>query len=205
MGIPTNYPGLTPEMVRLVKNKAYSLSTGHGHTQEDREDLEQEMALQLLSALPKYNPDKSQVQTFANRVVDYWATTQIEKQQASCRDYRQRGVSLDEPCVDSDGENTTLCEMIREDEAIGDAGALGCIEAVELKIIVEEVLETLSPQLRELCRSLMTYSVADLCKSNNWSRGKVEFDIKKIRKAFRNAGLGPVRKKVNQNPRVSIM
>ena len=206
MGIPTNYPGLTPEMVKLIKSRAYTLSTSYGHTPEDREDLEQDMALQLLSALPTYDPEKSILQTFANRVIDYWTSVQARKWQASRRDYRARGVSLDEPCMGEDGERTTLGDMLREDEALGFAEALGCIEAVELKIEVEKAMATLSPQLRELCRSLMNQSVADLCRSHNVSRGQVAFQMKKIRKVFQNAGLGAaVQKKVRQNPRLSIM
>ncbi len=206
MGIPTNYPGLTPEMVKLIKGRAYTLSTGYGHIPEDREDMEQDMALQLLSALATYNPEKSKLQTFANRVIDYWTSVQARKWQASCRDYRARGVSLDEPCMGEDGERTTLGDVLREDEALGFAEALGCIDAVELKIEVEKAMATLSPQLRQLCRSLMNQSVADLCRSHNVSRGRVAFQIKKIRKAFQNAGLGSaVQKKVRQNQRLSIM
>ena len=206
MGIPTNYPGLTPEMVKLIKSRAYTLSRGYRHTPEDREDLEQDMALQLLSALPTYDPEKSILQTFANRVIDYWTSVQARKWRASRRDYRARGVSLDEPCMGEDGERTTLGDMLREDEALGFAEALGCIEAVELKIEVDKAMATLSPQLREMCYALMTMSVADLCRSHNLSRGKVAFQIKKIRKAFQDAGLGAaVQKKVRQNPRLSIM
>lgn len=67
MGIPTNYPGLTPEMVKLIKSRAYMLSRSYGHTAEDREDLEQDMALHLLSALSRHDPARSSLATFANR------------------------------------------------------------------------------------------------------------------------------------------
>ena len=206
MGIPTNYPGLTPEMVKLIKSRAYTLSTSYGHTPEDREDLEQDMALHLLTALLKHDPEKSSLQTFANRVIDYWTSVQVRKWRASRRDYRALGVSLDHICQDEDGECTTLGDMLREDEALGFTESLGCIEAVELKMIVDEALATLSPQLREMCLALMDQSVADLCRSHNLSRGKVAFQMKKIRKAFERVGLDEsVRKKVRQKTRLSIM
>jgi DNA-directed RNA polymerase specialized sigma subunit len=74
MGIPTNYPGLTPEMVKLIKSRAYMLSKSYGHTAEDREDLEQDMALHLLSALSRHDPARSSLATFANRVIDLWTS-----------------------------------------------------------------------------------------------------------------------------------
>jgi RNA polymerase sigma-70 factor (ECF subfamily) len=206
MGIPTNYPGLTPEMVKLIKIRAYALSRGYGHIPEDREDLEQDMALQLLTALPAHDPEKSSLQTFANRVIDYWTSVQVRKWRASCRDYRARGVSLDHICQDNDGERTTLGDSLREEEALGFTESLGCIEAVDLKVLVDKVLATLSPQLRTMCLALMNHSVADLCRSHNLSRGKVAFQMKKLRKAFEQVGLDEsLRKKIRQNPRVSIM
>jgi RNA polymerase sigma-70 factor (ECF subfamily) len=206
MGIPTDYPGLTPEMVKLIKGRAYTLSRGYGHTPEDREDLEQDMALQLLSALPKHDPAKSSLRTFANRVIDYWTSVQVRRWQASCRDHRALGVSLDQACLDQDGEQTTLGEMLGGDEVPNSPRSLGFTEAVELKIEVERAVSTLPPQLREMCHALMNMSVAELCRSHDLSRGKVSFQMKKIRRAFEHAGLGEYpQKKARQNQRVSIM
>lgn len=188
MGIPINYPGLTPEMVKLIKTRSYTLSRGYGHIMEDREDLEQDMALHLLSALPAYNPKKSSLQTFANRVIDYWTNTNVNKWRAECRDYRERGVSLDSSCLDESGELTTLGDMICEDEGLYYAGSLGCIEAVELKILVDSVVSTLSPQLQKLCHELISQKASELCRSRDLSRYMVAYQIKKIRKAFKRVG-----------------
>jgi len=96
--------------------------------------------------------------------------------------------------------------MLGGDEVPNSPRSLGFTEAVELKIEVERAVSTLPPQLREMCHALMNMSVAELCRSHDLSRGKVSFQMKKIRRAFEHAGLGEYpQKKARQNQRVSIM
>ena len=61
--------GIDEYAVQIIKFKAKQLVGRVGLTDSDREDLEQEMILDLLQRLPKYNPDRAQRNTFIARVV----------------------------------------------------------------------------------------------------------------------------------------
>jgi len=205
MGIPTNYPGLTPEMVKLIKSRAYMLSRSYGHTAEDREDLEQYMALHLLSALSRHDPARSSLATFANRVIDLWTRMLIRERRAACRDFRAVDCSLDEPCSDEDGERTTLGDIIGEDDVVTLTGrSLGCIEAVELNVAVQAVAATLPPTLQELCSALMSQTAGEVSASTGIPRTTIASRIKLIRRVFESAGLGRSRS-FRRNPKSSHM
>ncbi len=206
MGIPTDYPGLTPEMVKLIKSRAYTLSSSYGHTPEDREDLEQEMALRLLTALPKYDPARSSLATFANRVIESWNKMLVRERRAACRDYTAVDCSLDDPRYEEDGERSTLGDVIGEDDVSTLAGraALGRIEAIELKVAVETVIATLPPVHRELCLALMHQTVGQVSASSGIPRTTIASRVKLIRRVFEDAGLGR-NKSSRRNPKSSHM
>jgi|YNPBryBLVA2012_1023415.scaffolds.fasta_scaffold00194_26 DNA-directed RNA polymerase specialized sigma24 family protein len=206
MGIPTNYPGLTPEMVKLIKGRAYTLSGSYGHTPEDREDLEQEMALHLLAALPKHDPARSSLATFANRVIESWTKMLVRERRAGCRDYTAVDCSLDDPRYGEDGERSTLGDVIGEDDVSTLAGraTLGRIEAVELKVAVETVIATLPPVHRELCFALMNQTVGQVSTSSGIPRTTIASRTKLIRRVFEDAGLG-TNKPFRRNPKSSHM
>lgn len=205
MGIPTNYPGLTPEMVKLIKSRAYMLSRSYGHTAEDREDLEQDMALHLLSALSRHDPARSSLATFANRAIDLWTRMLIRERRAACRDFRAVDCSLDEPRSDEDDERTTLGDIIGEDDVVTLTGrSLGCIEAVELKVAVQAVAATLPPTLQELCSALTSQTAGEVSASTGIPRTTIASRIKLIRRVFESAGLGKSRS-FRRNPKSSHM
>lgn len=206
MGIPTNYPGLTPEMVKLIKGRAYTLSCRYGHTTEDREDLEQEMALHLLTALPKHDPTKSSLATYANRVIDLWTKMLVRERHAACRDYRAVDCSLDDLRSDEDGECSTLGDVIGEDDVstLAGQGTLGQIEAVELRIAVETVISTLPPSYRDLCLALMHQTVGQVSVSSGTPRTTIASRMKLIRRVFEDSGLGK-NKSFRRNPKSSHM
>ena len=60
MGFDKRYKGIDEYAVRIIKYKARQLVGRVGFTESDREDLEQEMILDLLQRLPKYDPARAQ-------------------------------------------------------------------------------------------------------------------------------------------------
>ncbi|MHB1001437.1 MAG: sigma-70 family RNA polymerase sigma factor [Armatimonadota bacterium] len=190
MGIPTNYPGLTPEMVNLVKHKAYTLSNQFGFSPEDREDLEQDMALQLLSALQSYNPKKGTLSTFADRVIRHWTSELIRSRSTMKRDYTKITCSFDDLCSAEDGEYETLADIIGTDDIAPENITLGCIDGIELKADIDRVIDRLPENLRDLCISLKTQDVADYCEATGIPRSTAESRLRKLRKIFKKAGFG---------------
>ena len=59
MGFDNRYEGIDEYAVRIIKHKARQLVGRAGFTESDREDLEQEMMLDLLRRLPKFDPKRA--------------------------------------------------------------------------------------------------------------------------------------------------
>ncbi len=81
----------------LIRSKARTLIGKAGFTSADCEDIEQELALDLLVRLENYDPRKSKRSTFMARVVEHRIATLLEERRAACRDWRLCRESLDDP------------------------------------------------------------------------------------------------------------
>ncbi len=60
MGFDKHDHGIDPYAIRLIKYKARTLVGKAGFTASDREDLEQELILDLLHRLPRYDRNRAQ-------------------------------------------------------------------------------------------------------------------------------------------------
>ena len=69
MGTENSYPGLDDFAVKLIKRKARQLAGRVGFLHADRQDLEQEMALDLLLRLPHFDPTLATRETFVARLI----------------------------------------------------------------------------------------------------------------------------------------
>ena len=81
----------------LIRSKARTLIGKAGFTSADCEDIEQELALDLLVRLENYDPRKSKRNSFMARVVEHRIATLLEERHAACRDWRLCRESLDDP------------------------------------------------------------------------------------------------------------
>jgi RNA polymerase sigma-70 factor, ECF subfamily len=132
----------------------------------DRADLAQEALLDLWRALPKFDPVRASLRTFAERVVASRIASVVRAQQS----IRRRQVSMEVP---------PHCEH---------PGS-----SVELRIDVERALAVLRDDDRRLARLLSEYSPTEASRILRTSRSTVYLRINRIRQAFRDAGLGPER------------
>ncbi len=86
---------LDPYVQNLIRYKAKRLATGHAFSRFDREDIVQELHLRLAQAMPRHNPRRGAVHTFAHRVVHNAAATLVESARAQRRDRRRVHDGLD--------------------------------------------------------------------------------------------------------------
>jgi DNA-directed RNA polymerase specialized sigma24 family protein len=112
MGFDKRYEGIDEYAVRIIKYKARQLVGRVGFTESDREDLEQEMLMDLLQRLPKYNPDRAQRNTFIARVVEHKIATIIEARKAGLRDYRLCRCSLNDQFESGEYEDSFCIERM---------------------------------------------------------------------------------------------
>ena len=191
MGGDNQYDGIDGYAVGLIKYKARQLIRQAGFTTSDRDDLEQELILDLLRRRPKYNPKRAQFNTFIARVVEHRVATLIEAQKAGIRDYRRCPFSLNDRFEDAEGRSVERMETIDQEDYLLRTGAQSrpSDELSALALDVAAVLEALPPELRELCRRLKAESVTEISRDTGVPRGTIYESIKKLREIFEDAGL----------------
>ena len=191
MGSINHCEGIDEYAVQIIKFKAKQLVGRVGLTDSDREDLEQEMILDLLQRLPKYNPDRAQRNTFIARVVEHKIATIIEARKAGLRDYRLCNCSLNERLEDEEGGSVERMETIDQEDYLRLTAGLSrsTAELRDLSIDVRQAIEKLPPELRELCRRLGIDTVTELSRDTGVPRGTIYESLKKLRANLEAAGL----------------
>ena len=191
MGGDNQYDGIDPYAVGLIKYKARRLIGQAGFTASDRKDIEQELILDLLRRLPKYDPKRAQHNTFIARVVEHKIATLIEARKAGIRDYRRCRCSLNDRFEDEDGRSVERVETLDQEDYLLCTGAQSrpSDELSALAIDVAVVLETLPPELRELCRRLMRNSITEVSRTTGIPRSTLYELIHKVCAVFEDAGL----------------
>ena len=191
MGIINHCEGIDEYAVQIIKFKAKQLVGRVGLTESDREDLEQEMILDLLQRLPKYNPDRAQRNTFIARVVEHKIATIIEARKAGLRDYRLCNCSLNERLEDEEGGSVERMETIDQEDYLRLTGGLSrsMAELRDLSIDVRQAIEKLPPELGALCWRLGIDTVTELSRDTEVPRGTIYESIKKLRAILEVAGL----------------
>lgn len=192
MGRDNRYEGLDEYAVKLIRHKARQLVGRAGLVAADRDDLEQDMVMDLLRRLPRFDPLKAKRETFIARIVEHRVATIIETQKAALRDYRCNAGSLDErrsddggggtgdtpPVLDQDSYRRETLETARQDEDIRD-----------LRRDMVRVVDDLPSDLRELCRRLLTSTVSEVSRETGVPRGTIYESVQKLRDRFEKAGL----------------
>ncbi len=191
MGTQNGYEGLDEYAVKLIRHKARQLVGKAGFVEADRADLEQEMMIDLLRRLPRFDPSRAKRETFMSRIVTHRVATIIESRKAGIRDYRLCMQSIDDPGPEEDGRAADSPPLLDQDaylrETRGDA--LTQEELQDLRMDVASALADLPPDLRRLCLRLATASVTEVSKETGIPRGTVYDALKKARARFERAGL----------------
>jgi RNA polymerase sigma-70 factor (ECF subfamily) len=191
MGFDKHYKVLYQLAVKTIKEHADNLVGSVGLTESDRKDLEQELWLHLLRRLPKYDPNRAQLNTFADRVVEPKTLTIIESRKAKMRDYRLCRFSLNDQFEDKDGRSIQRIEKIDQEDYLLRTGRLSrpTDELLDLSIDLRKAMEQLPPELRELCQRLATETVTEVSRDTGIPRSTLYESIKKVRAFFEDSGL----------------
>lgn len=192
MGIDKKCKGIDAYAVQIITFKARQLVGRAGFTESDREDIEQELLLDLLQRLPRYDPERAQRSTFIARVVDNRIATIIEARKAGRRDYRLCTCSLKDLQEDEEGHCVERLETIDQDDYLLGVGAIAraSSELGDLSLDLRDALEKLPSDVRDLCRRLATDTVSEISRDTGVPRGTIYEAIKTIRRIFDDIGLG---------------
>ncbi len=187
-----NYDDIDAYAVEIIRYKARQLVGQAGFTVADRDDLEQELILDLLRRLPKYDPSRAKRNTFIARVVEHKIATLIEKQTAHKRDYRRCPCSLNERFEEEEeGRSVERAETLDQEDYLLRIGVepRAPEELRALALDVAAVVEALPPELGELCQRLKQETVSEISRDTGVPRASLYERIKRLREIFEDAGL----------------
>ncbi|MBC6686505.1 sigma-70 family RNA polymerase sigma factor [Wolbachia pipientis] len=148
-----SYSGIDPKVVNLIKFYAKCYKS---LTDQDIEDIEQDLFCEFLSCIDQYDKTKGSLSTFAKQVVKNRINNLVRKH------------SRTTPKLENNVQQESYCF---EDESI-------------LRIDVEQIISKLPKKWQVLCEQLKHHSIAEVADMNNMSRTTLYNILKKMRSKF---------------------
>ena len=160
--------------LELVHHKAWQLVGKAGYTQDDVDDIKQDLIVDLLERLPQFDPAKATCNTFAARLVDRRIANLLRDRQAQMRDYRREVCSLNDGVKAYENEPVQRSSTISQDEHDIRTGKYQrpAEEREHLRMDVDGLLADLPEELRQAARLLQSHSIASAAREMGVSRDK---------------------------------
>lgn len=183
--------GLDEFAMRLVRCTARQLVGKAGFTASDREDIEQDLALDLLAHLPHFDPRRASAEAFATHIVRNAVRTLLRRRCAERRDWRRCRTSLDADVAASDGPVLGLCEALVAEAFFRRTGRTDetAPGRQDLRLDLAGAVAGLPPGLRRIAVGLARGNPTDVSRSAGIGRDAVYAAIREIRTRFAAAGL----------------
>lgn len=190
MGSSNRYAGIDEHVAIPVRHKARSLVGCYGIREADQEDYEQELMLDVLQRMAKYDPSRARKTTFVTRLIWNKLASIAEARKAGKRDYRTPVYSLTGWVKDATNGFLQRIETIDQDHYLLRTGRRRSQqEVLDLSIDLKRATDLLPPELRDLCRRLRYETVTEISRSKGIPRGTLYEAIGRIRVVFEERGL----------------
>ena len=176
----------------VIRHKARQLIGKYGFIRDDYEDLQQEMTLDLLRRLGKYDPEKAVLATFVGQIVDHKISTLIRHKKQEKRDYRCQVCSLDAPVENGTGETFDMDEILSQDDFDQQVGRHDGTHAdrLDLTMDLSRAMSELPDDLRQLAVRLQSQTMAEIARELGVPRTRLyDKGITRLRKLFEDKGL----------------
>lgn len=146
-------------------------------SREDTDDCQQEMYVELYTAMKWHDASRSSQRTFISRVLRRLARKIIRDT------LRQRRMPMNQTHPLSDGN-----ELVTNDPS---QGVLTETQRVDLRLDLEAFMHGLTPRLREVACLLMEQSPPQAARELGWNRSSICRAIEELRKKLVKAGFEP--------------
>lgn len=169
----------------LIRFKARTLAGKPPFCRSDREDLEQELRLDLLRRLPRFDPARASRDTFISRVLDHAAATLLEKARAAKRGNGLLQASLQDLVEDGDGGETERWQTLPAESS----KRVPHVSNPDLAIDLGKVLSGLPEESRHLGELVFRLGLSEASRVTAVPRATLYGRLETIRLAVELAGL----------------
>ncbi len=154
----------------------------HGFQPQDREDIEQDLACDLLARLRNFDPKLGSRNAFIARRVEAAASNLIRKTKAG-----KRQATFENEAPDAEAE----CGFISMVDIVVDESLDEAARVRELRQDVETVLSGLPSDLRSIADDLKHGTERSVAAKHRISRRQLRNRIEHLRDAFTRMGMAP--------------
>ena len=149
-----------------IHYKVEQLIGNYGFTDDDYDDLTQELTVAILRRLPAFRADRAEYNTFVSRVIDWKVIDLIRHQTSEKRDYRCEAYSLNEQVAGPENKPVPRFAMMEQDEGDIRIGKYKhtATERLELQLDVESVLADLPDELRQVAMMLQEKTITQVAQ-----------------------------------------
>lgn len=184
------YDGIDKYACYLIRYKAVQLVGNNGFVEDDRPDLEQEMMIDLLRGLARFDPQKSKKTTFIHRLVEQCIVNLIKANIAKCRDWRQCRVSLNTIIRQQNPIKIELIDRLDNDGRITNHTQESREQRVkEFRIDLHQTIDQMPTLLRDLFHLCCVYEMAELARKLNIPRITLHDRFNKVKVTLRASGM----------------
>lgn len=176
--------------VTNIECRVRGLIGHYGFTEDDREDLVQQLFLEYLERIGDFCPSRARQETFVSCLIRNQVISMIRARR------RELAAAATLPLGAVDGVDAGEGEREADGDdhpSTADRATFRSRELIDLKIDVDRVLASLPPHLREVGVRVVAEGPQDLGHSLGRSRARVHQWLRQIREAFQEAGLAPPR------------
>ena len=174
----------------IVRRKVKQLIGRAGFTQQDREDLEQELLLRVLQSLPSFDPKQAHRNKFVTAVVERHVATILRNKRAEKRnDHLVASINV---TVEVEGMGAVeLAQTVSEDELAARLGRKrrSAEDLANLALDIATVIAAMPKDWQELAERRKTQSMQEIADDLGVPRTTLNETMQLITARFKRAGL----------------
>lgn len=178
----------------VIRVKARQLCRRPSFSRSDKDDIEQDLFLHLLSQAQQFDPARGSLNTFIARVVDSAVAMLVRERRRNKRApasgvvVQSVEVMVDQPDGPPAPLGATLSQADAERRTGGDS--MSHIEMFELADDVSHLINALPPELQAVCRARMDRNRSETERDLGHSRRSLDAAMELIRQHFDQGGFG---------------
>jgi DNA-directed RNA polymerase specialized sigma24 family protein len=184
MELHNRYGGISPRVIRNIKYKAAKLARSGTLPGIDKEDIEQELMLDLLRRKGRFDPDRASFETFADRVV----TNRVASLTASTHKLRAERITISLDFVVANDDEEDGASLIDKLDDLKNPFALDELK-IGLARDVARFIGDLPPVLQRYVAILAADNVCEAAREAGLHRSTIYERKEQIRQAAEDWGL----------------